>query len=110
MHLSIIVKDVYLGSWKEISKIFQSDKSNYFKKKNIFYRPWGKYINLYSGKGFLVKELVIDPKSSISLQKHYHRSEYWTIILGRPKITINRKKFFKKINEKTKSGLPRTDF
>ena len=88
-----------LGSWKEISKIFQSDKSNYFKKKNIFYRPWGKYINLYSGKGFLVKELVIDPKSSISLQKHYHRSEYWTIILGRPKITINRKKFFKKINE-----------
>ena len=63
-----------LGSWKEISMIFQRDKSKYYKKKNIFYRPWGKYINLYSCKGFLVKELVINPKSSISLQKHHHRS------------------------------------
>jgi len=67
-----------LGSWKEISMIFQRDKSKYYKKQNIFYRPWGKYINLYSGKGFLVKELVINPKSSISLQKHHHRSEHWT--------------------------------
>ena len=88
-----------LGSWKEISMIFQRDKSKYYKKKNIFYRPWGKYINLYSGKGFLVKELVINPKSSISLQKHHHRSEHWTVTSGKPKITINKKKFFKNINE-----------
>ena len=88
-----------LGSWKEISMIFQRDKSKYYKKQNIFYRPWGKYINLYSGKGFLVKELVINPKSSISLQKHRHRSEHWTVTSGRPKITINKKKFFKNTNE-----------
>ena len=88
-----------LGSWKEISMIFQRDKSKYYKKQNIFYRPWGKYINLYSGKGFLVKELVINPKSSISLQKHHHRSEHWTVTSGRPKITINNKKFFKNTNE-----------
>ena len=90
-----------LGSWKEISMIFQRDKSKYYKKQNIFYRPWGKYINLYSGKGFPVKELVINPKSSISLQKHHHRSEHWTVISGRPKITINKKKFFKNVNETT---------
>ena len=88
-----------LGSWKEISMIFQRDKSKYYKKMNIFYRPWGKYINLYSGKGFLVKELVINSKSSISLQKHRHRSEHWTVTSGRPKITINKKKFFKNKNE-----------
>ena len=88
-----------LGSWKEISMIFQRDKSKYYKKQNIFYRPWGKHINLYSGKGFLVKELVINPKSSISLQKHHHRSEHWTVTSGRPKITINNKKFFKNTNE-----------
>ena len=88
-----------LGSWKEISMIFQRDKSKCYKKQNIFYRPWGKYINLYSGKGFLVKELVINPKSSISLQKHHHRSEHWTVTSGRPKITINKKKFFKNTNE-----------
>ena len=95
--LNILWSD--LGSWKEISMIFQRDKSKYYKKKNIFYRPWGKYINLYSGKGFLVKELVINPKSSISLQKHHHRSEHWTVTSGRPKITINNKKFFKNTNE-----------
>ena len=88
-----------LGSWKEISNIFKRYRSKYFKKNNVFYRPWGKYTNLFNGKGFLVKELVINSKSSISLQKHNHRSEYWNIISGKPKITINNKKFFKKVNE-----------
>ena len=88
-----------LGSWKEISNIFKINRSKYFKKNNVFYRPWGKYTNLFNGKGFLVKELVINSKSSISLQKHNHRSEYWNIISGKPKITINNKKFFKRVNE-----------
>ena len=88
-----------LGSWKEISNIFQKNKSKYFKRSNVFYRPWGKYTNLFNGKGFLIKELVVNPKSSISLQKHNHRSEYWTIISGKPKITINKKKFFKEAHE-----------
>lgn len=88
-----------LGSWKEISNIFRKNKSKYYKKRNVYYRPWGKYTNLYSGKGFLVKELVVNSKSSISLQKHKHRSEHWTITSGKPKITINKKKFFKNINE-----------
>ena len=88
-----------LGSWKEISNIFKRNKSKYFKKNNVFYRPWGKYTNLFNGKGFLVKELVVNPKSSISLQKHFHRSEYWTITSGKPRITLNKKKFFKKENE-----------
>ena len=88
-----------LGSWKEISNIFKNNRSKYFKKNNVFYRPWGKYINLFSGKNFLVKELVVNSKSSISLQKHKHRSEHWTITSGKPEITINKRKFFKNVNE-----------
>ena len=88
-----------LGSWKEIANIFKKNKSKYYKKTNVFYRPWGKYTNLYSGKGFLVKELVVNSKSSLSLQKHKHRSEYWTVTSGKPKITINKRKFFKNVNE-----------
>ena len=88
-----------LGSWKEISNIFKKNRSQYFKKCNVFYRPWGKYINLFLGKSFLVKELVVNPKSSISLQKHKHRFEHWTITSGKPKITINKRKFFKNVNE-----------
>ena len=85
-----------LGSWKEISKMYLKNKAKYFKKKNVYYRPWGKYINLFEGKGFLVKELTVNSKSSISLQKHRHRSEHWMVTQGTPKITINNNKFFKK--------------
>jgi len=88
-----------LGSWKEISKLFLRNKKKYFKKNNVFHRPWGKYINLFSGKYFLIKELIVNSKSSISLQKHNHRSEHWTITSGRPIITINKKKIIKKIDE-----------
>ena len=80
-----------LGSWKEITNLFRKNKSKYFKKNNVFYRPWGKYTNLFSGKGFLIKELVINPKSSISLQKHNYRSEHWAISSGKAKISINKK-------------------
>ena len=88
-----------LGNWKEIWKFFKRHKSKSNIKKNTFHRPWGKYINLYSGKGFMLKELIVNPKSSISLQKHAYRSERWTIISGKPKITVNKNKFFKNPNE-----------
>ena len=88
-----------LGSWNEISKIYKKNKSKYFKKKNVYYRPWGRFVNLFEGKGFLVKELYIKSKSSLSLQKHHHRSEYWLITNGKPLITINKNKFIKKPND-----------
>ena len=88
-----------LGNWKEIWKFFKKINTNSYISKNTFFRPWGKYINLFYGKGFLLKELVINPKSSISLQKHNYRSERWTIISGRPKITINKNRFLKNPNE-----------
>ena len=54
---------------------------------------------MYRGKNFLIKELTVNSKSSISLQKHNHRSEHWMVTYGKPKITINKKKFFKKVDE-----------
>ena len=88
-----------LGSWKEISKIFYKNKSKYFKKKNVFYRPWGSYTNLFRGKNFLVKELNVKSKGILSLQKHHHRSEHWLITQGKPLITLNKKKLSKSVNE-----------
>ena len=88
-----------LGSWKEISKIFNKNKLKYFKKKNVFYRPWGSYTNLFKGKNFLVKELNVKSKGILSLQKHYHRSEHWLITQGKPLITLNKKKLSKSVNQ-----------
>ena len=88
-----------LGSWFEIFKVIKKQTKSNLIKKNTFFRPWGNYKNFFRGEKFLLKELTINKKSSISLQKHYHRSEHWTITKGKPKITIGKKIFFKKINE-----------
>ena len=87
------------GSWKEISKIYNKNKSKYFRKKNVFHRPWGSYTNLFKGNNFLVKELIVKPKGILSLQKHFHRSEHWLITKGKPMITLNNKKILKSIND-----------
>ena len=93
-----------LGNWIEILRVFNINKFKYFKKNNVFKRPWGKYINLFRGNNFLIKELIVNSKSSISLQKHNHRSEHWTVIQGKPRITINKRKFF--ICEKDSVYIP----
>ena len=88
-----------LGSWKEILKIYDKNKNKYFNKKKVFYRPWGKYVNLFRGKEFLIKELIVKSKGILSLQKHQHRAEHWLITQGNPKITLNKSIFNKKPNE-----------
>ncbi len=95
--LNILWSD--LGSWKEILLMFNRNKFKYFSKKNIFYRPWGSFTNLYSGNNFLIKELQVKPNGILSLQKHFYRSEHWVITKGCPKITLNKKFFSKKPNE-----------
>ena len=88
-----------LGSWKEILKMYNKNKNKYYQKKNVYYRPWGRYVNLFEGKGFLIKELFVKPKGILSLQKHHHRSEHWLVTQGTPKITLNKDSFFKKQND-----------
>ena len=88
-----------LGSWKEILKVYDKNKNKYVKKKNIYYRPWGRYTNLFEGKEFLIKELFVKSKGILSLQKHHHRAEHWLITQGNPKITLNKNIFNKKPNE-----------
>ena len=83
----------------KILLMFKKNKSKYFKKKNVFYRPWGSYTNLFYGNNFLIKELNVNSKGVLSLQKHFYRSEHWVITQGTPKITLNKKSFLKKVNE-----------
>jgi len=88
-----------LGSWKEILKMYDKNKNKYYQKKNVYYRPWGKYVNLFEGKGFLIKELFVKPKGTLSLQKHHHRAEHWLVTQGLPTITLDKSKFLKKLND-----------
>ena len=87
-----------LGSWKEICKMYDRNKNRYIKNKNVFYRPWGKYTNLFKGRGFLIKELYVKYKGLLSLQKHHYRSEHWLVTQGTAKVTLNKKIFIMKPN------------
>jgi mannose-1-phosphate guanylyltransferase/mannose-6-phosphate isomerase len=101
-HINAIKLDISwsdLGSWKEILKMYDKNKNKYINKKNIYYRPWGSYTNLFEGKEFLIKELYVKPKGILSLQKHHHRAEHWLVTKGNPKITLNKISFIKKPNE-----------
>ena len=52
-------------------------------------RNWGYYKVLYEGDGFKVKELVINPHSKLSMQRHQYRSETWNIVSGEADILTN---------------------
>ena len=73
--------------------MYDKNKNKYIKKKNVFYRPWGRYTNLFEGKEFLIKELFVKTKGILSLQKHHHRAEHWLVTQGNPKITLNKDNF-----------------
>lgn len=50
-------------------------------------RPWGYYRVLHDVEGCKVKELVVDPKQSLSMQQHKKRKEHWVITEGKCKLT-----------------------
>jgi cytidyltransferase-like protein len=45
-------------------------------------RNWGWYRVLDDKSGYKVKELVIAPGQSLSMQRHKHRAEHWYILKG----------------------------
>jgi cytidyltransferase-like protein len=49
-------------------------------------RPWGWYRILDTQVGIKVKELVINPGQSLSMQRHFNRSEHWYVLKGNCKI------------------------
>jgi cytidyltransferase-like protein len=42
-------------------------------------RPWGYYRVLHEVPGMKVKELTVNPGQSLSMQRHWLRSEYWIV-------------------------------
>lgn len=77
---------------QDLTKIVQHLKLN--KRTELethlkVFRPWGSYELLASEEKFQVKHLIVNPKASLSLQTHQHRSEHWVVVKGTAKITQN---------------------
>lgn len=45
-------------------------------------RDWGWYRVLQDRNGYKIKELVINPNSSLSMQRHFKRAEHWYVLKG----------------------------
>lgn len=54
-------------------------------------RSWGHYRELYKGDGFAVKELVINPHSNLSMQRHQNRSETWNLVSGKAHVLTSQR-------------------
>ena len=46
-------------------------------------RPWGRFETLVETEDYKIKKITVDPHQRLSLQKHLHRSESWTVVSGR---------------------------
>ncbi len=64
------------------------------------YRPWGYFNTIEEGKNWKVKQILVNSKSSLSLQKHKYRSEHWIIIKGIATVELDG---FKKILSENQS-------
>jgi mannose-1-phosphate guanylyltransferase/mannose-6-phosphate isomerase len=67
----------------------------------VVYRPWGNYDSLEAGERFQVKRIEVKPGASLSLQKHHHRAEHWTVVSGTAEVTCDDKVFLLSENEST---------
>ena len=57
----------------------QREEKDLHRKVN---RPWGWYDSIDEGERFKVKRIMVNPKSSLSLQMHHHRAEHWIVVKG----------------------------
>lgn len=65
------------------------------------YRPWGSYEVVYSGDGFKIKHITVNPGQSLSLQMHQHRAEHWTVVRGDARVTRGEETFVVSENQST---------
>ncbi|MED5311305.1 MAG: mannose-1-phosphate guanylyltransferase/mannose-6-phosphate isomerase [Pseudomonadota bacterium] len=68
---------------------------------SLVHRPWGSYRTLARDFGFQVKHITVLPGGSLSLQRHLHRSEHWTVIKGSGEIHCAGKEFVLHANQST---------
>jgi len=72
------------------------------------HRPWGWYDSIDDGHRFKVKRIQVNPKASLSLQKHHHRAEHWVVVKGTAEITCGDKVILLSENQSTYIPLGET--
>src|SRR4051812_42420434 len=77
---------------KLVARLKDANRSEVQNHK-VVHRPWGFYQSIHEGQGFQVKRITVKPGGRLSLQKHFKRSEHWTVVDGRALVTVGEKTF-----------------
>jgi mannose-1-phosphate guanylyltransferase/mannose-6-phosphate isomerase len=56
-------------------------------------RPWGDWMVIDAGAGFVVKRITVRPGQRLSLQRHQHRDEHWVVVQGAATVTRDAETF-----------------
>lgn len=65
---------------RELVKLIGDER--YTDEQPTMFRPWGKYQVLLGESGYQVKRISVKPGCRLSLQRHAHRDEHWTVVEG----------------------------
>ncbi len=63
------------------------------------YRPWGDYETIDMAPRYQVKRITVKQGAKLSLQKHYHRAEHWTVVSGSAIVTKGEEEILLQENE-----------
>lgn len=63
------------------------------------HRPWGTYTILEDNPKYKIKRIEVKPQGRLSLQKHFHRSEHWTVVSGTAIVTLGEREVILRANE-----------
>lgn len=69
------------------------------------YRPWGNYETIDMSQRYQVKRITVKPGAKLSLQKHFHRAEHWTIVSGTALVTRGDEEILLKEDQSTYISL-----
>ena len=89
------------GSSQKVKEIVQQVRQN-TQLHNIHltaHRPWGTYTVLEDNPKYKIKRIEVKPGGRLSLQKHFHRSEHWTVVSGTAIITLGKEEKALRANE-----------
>lgn len=96
----IVLRDSVLiankNNSQDVKKIYQILQENNRLECNSHtktMRPWGSFEIIEIGERFKAKKIIINPKASLSLQMHNHRSEHWVVVKGTAHVTCGSKEF-----------------
>ncbi len=87
---------------QDVKKIVSDLKKQNIQEANFHnkgFRPWGNYQSIEKGINWQVKRIQVNPKCSLSLQKHKFRTEHWIVVSGEAFVEIDNKTKILKENE-----------